>query len=249
MAYKKKLFDPQSTEPFALSRSRVDFYIKCPRCFYLSERLGIPQPDIIPGFTLNSAVDNLLKNEFDIYRKDQKPHPYFKDWEIDDLYPFDHEHMDTWRNAFKGMRYLHPETNFDLFGGIDDAWTDGKELYMVDYKSTSTKDTGKIKFLSMPWHDSWKRQLDFYAYLFSKNGFTVAKDGFFLLCNGQKNEDSFNENLKFKVELIRYPINLKWIDGTLNRIKQTLSDNNPPNYSLYCEVCRWTKDQKKFNKV
>ena len=135
MAYKKKLFDPQSSEPFAISRSKVDSFIKCARCFYLDRRLGIGQPDIIPRFSLNLAVDELLKTEFDIYRKQQIAYPKFKEWGIEHLVPFEHDEMDTWRNSFVGMRYLHKETNLELFGGVDEIFYDPKteEIFVADY--------------------------------------------------------------------------------------------------------------------
>ncbi len=60
------LFDPSSDEPFVLSRSRVDNFLECSRCFYLTNRVGIARPPSFP-FNLNNAVDELLKNEFDIY--------------------------------------------------------------------------------------------------------------------------------------------------------------------------------------
>ena len=65
----RKLFDPDSGKPFALSRSKVELYKDCPRCFYLDRRLGIARPAGFP-FNLNSAVDALLKTEFDRYRKE-----------------------------------------------------------------------------------------------------------------------------------------------------------------------------------
>ena len=48
---------------FTLSRSELDLYLNCPRCFYLDRRLGIGRPSA-PPFTLNSAVDQFLKTEF-----------------------------------------------------------------------------------------------------------------------------------------------------------------------------------------
>ena len=60
----RNLFDPTSKEPFRLSRSKIDLFISCPRCFYQDRRLGVAQPPGYP-FNLNSAVDTLLKKEFD----------------------------------------------------------------------------------------------------------------------------------------------------------------------------------------
>ncbi len=47
---------------FKLSRSKIDLFLECPRCFYLGNRLGVSRPPGFP-FTLNSAVDALLKKE------------------------------------------------------------------------------------------------------------------------------------------------------------------------------------------
>jgi len=63
-----KLFNPNSEEPFVLSRSRIDNFIECERCFYLTNKIGIARPPSFP-FNLNNAVDELLKNEFDVYRE------------------------------------------------------------------------------------------------------------------------------------------------------------------------------------
>ena len=69
-----KLFNPKSEEPFVFSRSRIDNFLECKRCFYLTNKIGIARPPSFP-FNLNNAVDELLKNEFDTYREKQEPHP------------------------------------------------------------------------------------------------------------------------------------------------------------------------------
>jgi hypothetical protein len=85
----RNLFDPTSTKPFTLSRSKLELFIECPRCFYLDRRLGIGR---VPGFpfTLNSAVDKLLKKEFDAYRIARTPHPLFEKFGVKAI-PFTHE--------------------------------------------------------------------------------------------------------------------------------------------------------------
>jgi hypothetical protein len=61
MPYNGK-YIPDRDDFYKLSRSKVDFFLNCSRCFYMDRRLGIAQP---PGFlfNLNSVVDNLLKYE------------------------------------------------------------------------------------------------------------------------------------------------------------------------------------------
>ena len=70
----RNLYQPGDAKPFRLSRSKLELFMNCQRCFYLDRRLGIGQPPRFP-FNLNSAVDFLLKKEFDDYRARQAPHP------------------------------------------------------------------------------------------------------------------------------------------------------------------------------
>ncbi len=42
-----------------LSRSKIDFFFECPRCFYLDNKLGTKRPGF-PSFNLNIAVDELF---------------------------------------------------------------------------------------------------------------------------------------------------------------------------------------------
>ena len=110
--------------------------MQCPRCFWLDARLKIKRPNG-PPFSLNKAVDELLKKEFDSYRKQAKPHPIMLDNQIKAV-PFMHEDLDKWRENFVGVGTLHKPTNLYIFGAVDDVWVkeDG-ELIVVDYKATA----------------------------------------------------------------------------------------------------------------
>ena len=74
---KGSIYQRGSNEIFKISRSKFSNFIDCERCFYLERVKGLKDPSM-PGWALNSAVDELLKKEFDHYRKLQKPHPFFK---------------------------------------------------------------------------------------------------------------------------------------------------------------------------
>ena len=89
-----------------ISRSAVEQHLNCQRCFYLAYKHKVRPPSL--PFTLNSAVDNLCKNEFDFYRAKGKPHPMFIKHGIEAV-PFAHEKMDEWRNNFKGIRYRNED--------------------------------------------------------------------------------------------------------------------------------------------
>lgn len=75
-----------------LSRSKIDLFKECPRCFYIDNRLGVKR---VPGFpfSINSAVDYLLKQEFDSYRVKNEQHPLQKEYGID-ARPMSHKELD-----------------------------------------------------------------------------------------------------------------------------------------------------------
>ena len=50
----------------AVSRTAWESFIRCKRCFYLERKLKIKSIGM-PGYPINSRVDALLKNEFDIF--------------------------------------------------------------------------------------------------------------------------------------------------------------------------------------
>lgn len=114
----RNLYNPGDIKPFKLSRSKIDLFLECPRCFYLDRRLGVGRPPGFP-FTLNNAVDTLLKQEFDIYRTSGKPHPLIEQYGVD-AQPVLHEDLDKWRQNFVGVQYLHEPTNLIITGAIDD---------------------------------------------------------------------------------------------------------------------------------
>ena len=107
------------SEIIKLSRSTVEKYLSCPRCCVLDKKYQIKPPSL--PFTLNIAVDNLCKNEFDYYRKIQEPHPLFTEHGIDAV-PFKHNDLERWRSNFQGIRYKSIEHNYDFGGAVDDIW-------------------------------------------------------------------------------------------------------------------------------
>lgn len=160
------LFDPKSTEPYKLSRSKIDLFLQCHRCFYLDRRLGIARPSI-PSFTLNNAVDTLLKKEFDLLRENGEAHVLMKKYNIDAI-PFKHPDIDIWRENFKGKSYHSRETNFIVTGAIDDIWQNPQgELLIVDYKATSTD---RVISLQDEYKEGYMRQMEIYQWIFRNSG-------------------------------------------------------------------------------
>ena len=232
----KYLYDPKSKYSFKVSRSAIDLYCNCPKCFYLDKRLGVAGPPGYP-FTLNSAVDYLLKKEFDILRRQKQPHPLMKEFGIDAI-PFEHKNLNIWRENFKGITYLDPATNLTIGGAIDDVWEDNKtkEIYIVDYKATSK--AGEVS-LDAEWQDGYKRQMEIYQWLFRKNGFKVSNTGYFVYCNGITDTEKFDAKLEFEIKIIPYKGDDSWIDEKLIEIKKALDSNKTPDASATCNLCKY----------
>ncbi len=114
---KKNLYDKSSKEMFRLSRGKIDDFINCPRCFYLDRKLGVAQPPGFP-FSLNSAVDKLLKKEFDIHRAKGTKHPLMEKYGIDAI-PFAHEKLEEWQDSMRrGITFQIDNTNVLVTGII-----------------------------------------------------------------------------------------------------------------------------------
>lgn len=232
----RNLFDPKSKEPFKLSRSRIDLYINCPRCFYLDRRLGVDRPPGYP-FSLNSAVDKLLKKEFDSHRLKGKAHPLMEEFGIDAI-PLAHKKMNEWRDSLHaGITYLHGDTNLLVTGGVDDIWVrPNGEFIVVDYKATSKDEEVN---LNADWQIGYKRQMEFYQWLLRKNGFKVSEIGYFVYCNGDTNKKNFNGKLHFDVKIIPYEGKCEWIEPALFEIKKCLLSDNLPTSNKDCDYCRY----------
>ena len=234
----RNIIDPSSKEPFVLSRTKLDLFIKCPRCFYLDLRLGVGQPPGYP-FSLNNAVDTLLKKEFDVHRASNTPHPLMETYGIEAV-PFQHKNMDEWRDAMtRGVRALDEPTNLIVRGGIDDIWENkAGELHVVDYKATAKN--GEVN-IDAEWQQGYKRQIEIYQWLMRKNGFKVSNTGYFVYVNGRTDRKAFDGKLEFDIKIIPYEGNDSWVEKALQDVKQCLMSDKLPSASAECDFCTYRK--------
>jgi len=202
----------------------------------MDQRLGVAQPPGYP-FSLNSAVDGLLKKEFDVHRANGTAHPMMSAHGLDAV-PFPHEKMNRWREADfgrGGIRAMHAPTNFDVGGAVDDVWVNpAGELIIVDYKATAK--LGEVS-LDADWQIGYKRQMEVYQWLFEQNDFSVSKTGYFVYVNGKMDAAAFDGKLEFDVKLIPYEGDGSWIEPTLMQIKQTLEAEEIPPANKECDYC------------
>lgn len=233
-----RMYQPGATEPFKLSRSKIDLFLNCPRCFYFDRRLGVARPPGFP-FALNSAVDHLLKLEFDIHRAAGTKHPLITKYGVDAT-PVAHADLDQWRHNFTGIQYLHKPTNLLVFGAIDDLWQNSKgEYIVVDYKATSKDE--EINELNKEWQIGYKRQMEVYQWLLRQNGYKVSDTGYFVYCNGKTDRKAFDGKLEFDVTLISYKGDDGWVEGAIKDARKCLNSDKIPKAGAECDYCAYVK--------
>jgi len=221
-----------------LSRSALEQFTRCPRCFYLQRRLKVKLPSMVP-LTLAVATDALLKNEFDTVRSTGATHPL---WEREQLNvrAFVHPEMEAWRNNFQGIRIEHKGTGCLITGAIDDVWQDRSTgaLHIVDYKSTSKADTPTLE---TGWGPSYKRQIEIYQWLFKKAEFDVHAEAYFLYVNGSKSGGFFENGLmgvmRFDAVLLRHVGATEWVDDLIERAVECLRGPGIAEPGAECELC------------
>lgn len=241
MAYQYKYNPNRSSEwnyggkKWRLSRSKIDFFFECPRCFYLDNKLGTKRPGM-PSFNLNIAVDELFKKEFDVHRAAKTKHPIMEEYGIDAV-PFQHKDIDTWRENFEGLEYRHEPTGLTVSGAIDDVWvTPQDELIVVDYKSTSKAE--RIETLGdSAWAEQYARQIGVYQWLLENMGFKVHDTGYFVYANASQTEPGFNNTLTFETTLIPTEGDRSWVEPKLEEIKACLEAETYPETGERCEFC------------
>jgi CRISPR/Cas system-associated exonuclease Cas4 (RecB family) len=234
-------YKPGQTAPFKVSRSKIELFMQCPRCFWLDVRLKIRRPDG-PPFSINKAIDELFKKEFDGYRLKGEPHPLMVEYKVKAV-PFIHENLDKWRETFVGVQYQHEPTNLMVFGAVDDIWiNDTSELIVVDYKATARdKDVN----IDSDWQISYKRQMEVYQWLLRQNGFKVNGTGYFVYTNGRLDLDGFFDRVEFKTKIIPYTGDDSWVEPTLEKMKKCMEGEMPATGKSAmggpCDFCTYAK--------
>jgi len=219
-----------------VSPSSLNLFLECPLCFWLEKKKGIRRPPPYP-YTLNSAVDLLLKKEFDTYRARGEQHPLIFDKNISAKLFSNQELLNEWRDNFKGIRYYDPDLNAVIFGAVDDIleFEDGK-LAPLDYKTTGS---------SVPTiYDRFQIQMDTYTYLLEKNGYKTPRKGVLAFYIVDKN-NGFEGRLPFRKELHLIDTDPSYIQNIFEDAVATLRKNIPPLHSQDCKFGQWVSQANK----
>lgn len=246
MSYKytrSQPYRPGQKTPYKLSRSKIELFMQCPRCFWLDNRLKIKRPNG-PPFRINSAIDELLKKEFDVYRSQKQPHPIMTEYKVKAI-PYTHEQLEVWRENFTGVSAIYAPTNFHVFGAVDDIWVDDDgNLIVVDYKATA-KD--REVTIDADWQIAYKRQMEVYQWLLRQNGFEVSDTGYFVYANGRLDVEGFGNKVEFRTKVIPYTGDAAWVEDTLEQIKEVLDADMPPVGKAamggVCDFCSYARSR------
>ena len=213
-----------------LSPSSLHLFLECPFCFWLAKRMKIRRPPPFP-YALNTAVDQLLKAEFDEYRKKGELHPILAENNIKAKLFENLELLKKWRNNFQGIRYYDPELKATIFGAVDDILEfPGKKLAPLDFKSTGSREV-RI-------YDRFQLQMDIYTYLLEKNNFdTYGKSylAFYIV----DRENGFNGRLPFKKVLKEVKTDTSYVPELFGKAVSLLRSDKPPAHSQDCKFGYW----------
>lgn len=213
-----------------LSRWQLDVFVKCPRCFWLLKRHNVQQPKGYP-LALNTAIDILLKAEFDAYRAKGRPHPLLAEHRLEAKLFEDVEKLQVWRNNFQGLRWSEPESGHILYGAVDDIleFPDGA-LAVVDYKSSGAKEVAV--------YPSYQLQMDVYTFLLQRLGYRTAPKAFFAFFIAVK-DDGFNGRLPFRGQLVAVDPEPERVLPLFHDAVRLAQADTAPNPGAECDQCRW----------
>lgn len=219
-----------------ISRSGLNLFLECPRCFWLDLHHKVKRPPGYP-YTLSAAVDYMVKREFDVYREKGELPPVLINAGIKDAKLYNGDNFTEWRNNFKGVAYFDEGLNAILYGAVDDVieFSDGS-LAVVDYKSSGSKE---IKI-----YDDYQRQMDVYNWILKQKGYEMYPEAFFVFYQVQKDENGFNNVLRFKEDVRPVKVNSEWVGGAFEKAVETARQNEVPNsggIKGHCDHCHYVQ--------
>lgn len=237
-------YQPGQKTPFKVSRSKIELFRQCPRCFWLDVRLKISRPSS-PPFNINKAIDELFKKEFDAHRLAGTQHPLQIKFKVK-AKPYNHDKLNEWRENFIGVYTLHEPTNLHVFGAVDDVWVnDDGELIVVDYKATAKDKPVTALGPVGGWQDTYRRQMEVYQWLLRQNGFKVSNTGYFVYATGRQDLDGFYDKVEFETYVFAHQGDDSWVEDTLQRMKQTMEGDMPEvgvaAMGGDCEFCTYAR--------
>ncbi len=228
-----------------ISRSGLNLFLECPRCFWLDLHHKIKRPPGYP-YTLSAAVDFLVKKEFDKYRNEGTLPPVLKKFGIKDAKLFTGPELSEWRNNFKGVAYYDEHLNATLYGAVDDILEfDDGSLAVIDYKSSGSKE--------ITIYEDYRRQMEVYNYILKQKGHQTYPEAFFVFYQVIKEgEDGFANALKFKEDVRPVVVNTDWVGEAFTRAVEIARSEKAPidkPKKGHCDHCHYVDMASRFQVI
>lgn len=220
-----------------ISRSGLKLFQDCPRCFWLDVHHKVKRPPSFP-YTLSSAVDFLVKQEFDKYRK-QGTLPPILARHMTEGKLYNGPELPVWRENFKGIQYFDEDLNAMLYGAVDDVLelADGS-LAVIDYKSSGSRE---IKI-----YDDYQKQMEVYSYLLDRNGFKTHNEAYFVFYQVDKSGGGFQNVLPFIEQLKAVRVDKSWVADVFEQAVMTARRDTPPDLEIPCPHCLYVQQATKL---
>ena len=221
-----------------LSPSGLYGYSECQSCFWVDN--NYKRAPMLP-LVLNMAMDSILKERYDKYRKKDTFPPEVGELLKESIVPFkDLSTLNEWREKKTVLQVINEKVGYVLAGKIDDVLVeaDGR-LVPADYKSSGNAPSeDKQKY--------YRDQLAAYGFMFHKHGHKVSNRAYLL---HYFVKDKKNPSLKVvfdsHVDLVK--IDMKKIEKKLADMVELLNGKYP-GHNPDCKKCSFYEGRGKKSK-
>ena len=168
LMFRKNIYVKNNLSPFKISRTKIDLYFDCKRCFYIDQKYGIKRPHGA-ALVINNHIVNKFKKNLEILRNTKTIIPETTLISESGFTALDHPRVSHWTDPFKGIESFHKTTNMTVNASIDDIWTDDEKCYPVIIKSIS-RESKDVENSIWP---GYTRQLSLYGHLLQNNDLEI----------------------------------------------------------------------------
>lgn len=210
---------------YKLSPSKLNTFQQCPKCFWIEvHKRKAPSIPMV----LHNMMDYIEKNYYDKHRHEGLP-PLLKG-----KIPAKLVDIKLAERIRKYLYWTDEETGSSLRGKMDDCFINPEgELIVMDNKTLS----GEFKEI----RDSYKLQLECYAFLLEKNDHKVSNTGYLIYFVPDKSGDPEN-GVRFNTDVKQLKLDINRVPEIFRQAVKVAQLKAPPNNHHDCEMCLWVQD-------
>lgn len=210
----------KSPEEIQISAGALAAAEGCPRCLWLDYHGHGPPSKPFPGVV--QQLDSVIKDYTrQFFGKDSLP-PLFAGLE------------GTLIEIRTTLKTLEPKSGVTLTGKLDDLLREPQGTYrVIDYKSGKPGEEKARLY--------YQHQMDGYAYLVEANGHRPVRDAVLIFFEPIKGEALARGQVDFRITPQPLPTNPGRVPGLLQRARDILAREKPPESDMECRWCQWVK--------